>query len=59
MTTQAADDVTEVRRYMEYERGFQACMKEAVRQTPDGCMDVGAWLQGWDEAKRLRLKGEP
>ena len=58
MTTQAADDVTAIRHSMEYELGFAACMKNAVRQTPDGCLDVGAWLQGWDEAKRLKPKGE-
>jgi ribosome modulation factor len=54
MPTYAADDTSAIRRGVEYERGFAACMAGAIREVPDGCMDRVAWLEGWDEAKRKK-----
>lgn len=57
MPTYAADDTSAIRRGVEYERGFAACMAGALREVPDGCMDRVAWLEGWDEAKRKKPVG--
>ena len=56
MNVPAADDMSTIRRSMEYERGFQAGLKGGVRGSPDDCMDRPAWLEGYDEGARLKPK---
>lgn len=66
MNTPAADDLTAIRRTMEYERGFQAGLNGGRHgatladefRYPDGCMDRPAWLEGYDEGVRLKPKEE-
>ena len=58
MSIKAADDVTVIRRQMEYERGFQAGLRGATRSSPDVCLDRPAWLEGYDEGMRLKPKEE-
>lgn len=56
MAVPAADDVTVIRRTMEYERGFTAGVQSQTRMNQDGCMDRSAWLEGFDEGYRLKPK---